>query len=203
MDIPELSKSLKRKLLLVLTALPFWLVASTADAVLIDLNDFFADPTVSVAADGSSAFFTEDPGAFLVTLVNDPGLGDPDVIIPGAGVTLSFDFDFVEGGAGNDDEFGAFVIDAATGAIAGPAFQFFIDSTSSGTVSFDLTSLVGMTLGLQFELVALASDVAFDSTLSISDVQLIAAVPEPGTLMLLAIGLLAIFGLRASGLATT
>ena len=75
-------------------------------AVPIDLNDFFADPTVTVTPDGSFASITEDPGLSAVLLSNDPGLGDPNVIIPGLGVLLSFDFSFNEAG-GELDEFGS------------------------------------------------------------------------------------------------
>ena len=60
----------------------------------VDLNDFFADPTVTVAGDGSSALMAEDAIITPVLLANDPGLGDPNVIIAGAGTSLIFDFDF-------------------------------------------------------------------------------------------------------------
>ena len=166
-------------------------ISSEVRAGPIDLNDFFADPTVTVAADGSSAFFVEDPGFFSVILSNDPGFGDPNVIIPADGTTLSFDFDFLEA-AGNDDEFFASLIDGATGlAISG--FDFFTSDTSSGTVEFDLSSLVGQILGMQFSLDSF--DNLFDSTLTISNVslnQLVteppSTVPEPGGLALFGIG---------------
>src|SRR5438445_10676534 len=82
----------------------------------INLNDFFADPTVTVAPDGLSAVLKEDPVTGFVLLANDPGLGDPNVILPGAGVSLIFDFTFAQGPPGNNDEFGAFIIDANTGS---------------------------------------------------------------------------------------
>jgi hypothetical protein len=189
-----LEESMMKRLFpsIVLTSLSLIFIPSLAHANPINLNDFFADPTVTVSLDGSTATFAEDPFLTPVLLSNDPGLGDPQVILPeigGIGQILFFDFDFVEPGAPsiNDDEFGAFIIDK-TGSSAGPAFEFFTDVTSSGTVSFDLSSLSGPTyepLGLQFQLSALFGDVDLDSTLTISNVQL---VPVPGAVLLGSIG---------------
>ena len=68
-----------------------------AQAEMIDLNDFTPSPTVTIAVDGLSALMTEeaDPNDF-VFLSNDPGLGDPNVIIPGPFVSLVFDYVFDE-----------------------------------------------------------------------------------------------------------
>lgn len=177
-------------LLLSVLFLPGW-----AGAVQLDLNDFFQFPAsaIDVMPDGSMADFVEDPVSTPVFLSNDPGLGDPNVIIPGIGVHLLFDFVFIEG-ANNFDEFGAFVIDVATGLSIGSAFEFFMDSSGSGTIDWDLTSLSGQTLGLQFQLSALAGDVGLDSTLRVSNVQLLTqAVPEPSSIILIGI-CLTIFG---------
>jgi hypothetical protein len=166
----------------------WWLLSAPAHAMPIDLNDFFADPTVSVVADGSSATLAEDPFLFSVLLSNDPGLGDPNVIIPGAGVSLVFDYMFTEG-AGNMDEFFAAVLDGTTGFSVGPGFEFATADSSSGTVAFDLSSLSGLTLGLSFELAAF--DAASDSTVTVSNVRLESvAVPEPGTFWLIGAGLI-------------
>jgi hypothetical protein len=168
------------------------LIATPAYATIvpIDLNDFSADPTVSVVPDGTSATLEEDPFLIAVLLYNDPGLGDPEVIIPGVGTKLSFDFDFTEG-MGEDDEFVAFVLNAATGLpITG--FEFSTATSSSGSVLFDLTSLDGLTLGLEFQLISGFSDTNFNSTVVVSNVQLetpMPAVPEPSTLVLLSLGL--------------
>jgi hypothetical protein len=172
-----------RKLTVVIVGLI--LVGGVAQAGTIDLNSFTADPTVTVNAAGTSATITEDANLFSVFLSNDPGLGDPQIsaLQPVAGRTLMFDWDFTEG-SGNDDEFGAFLIDASDGSsIAG--FDFFVgdaslDDTSSGSVTWDLTSLVGITLGLQFQLTAY--DLALDSSVTISNVRSVDT-PPPGVVV--------------------
>jgi len=162
----------------------------SAHSTPINLNDFYSDPSVTIAADGSSATIAEDSFLFSVLLSNDPGLGDPNVIIPAADTFLIFDFNFSEL-VGNDDEFIAFVLDGATGLSFGNGFEFSTDTTSTGSVSFELSSLVGMNLGLQFELAAGFGDTAFDSTVTVSNVRLETregSVPLPSTLLLLLIG---------------
>ena len=132
-------------------------------------DNFFADPSVEVAADGSEATLVEDELLSPILLSNDPGLGDADVIIPGPGTIVEFDYEFIEV-AGNDDEFGAFIIDAATGLSAG--LEFFTDASSAGSIRFDLSSLVDLTLGLQFQLTSLPGDTSFDSVVRISNLTL-------------------------------
>ena len=163
--------------LVILTGL---IVSGAAQATPINLNDFFADPTVTVAPDGSSAILAEDASFSVVLLSNDPFFGDPEVIIADISTVVSFNYDFIEG-AGNDDEFGVFVINVDTGFSAGGAFEFFTQDSSSGTISFDLTSLVGTQLGLQFQLSALFTDIALNSTVTVSNVQLITSAPDPNT----------------------
>ena len=184
-------KPLNCSIVVVCLSLLFFPTLASAD--LIDLNDFFKDPTVTVSPDGSSADFTEDAFLIAVLLSNDPGLGDTEVIfaeIGGVGQILSFDFDFSEP-IDNDDEFGAFIIDGATGASVGSSFEFFTQVTSSGTVSFDLSSLSGTAfepLGLQFQLSSLFGDGSLTSALTVSNVKL-TPVPIPSAVLLTGLGL--------------
>lgn len=176
------------------------LISLTATAAMhvtpVNLNDFFADPSVSVAVDGTSALLTEDPTRSVVLLANDPGSGDPNVIVPGPLVSLLLDFDFIEGPAG-DDEFSVFVLDGATGAGVGPGFEFLAVDSVSGSLNFDLSSLDGRQLGLQIQLSALFNDSTFDSQLTISNVRLEAVpIAVPGVVLLLS----ALTGLGALGI---
>jgi hypothetical protein len=168
-------------------------VPAKASAAVIDinLNDFFADPSVAVAADGSSALMEEDPTLSFVLLVNDPFFGDPNVIIPGPATQLIFDYNFSEG-VGEDDQFRASVFDSDTG-LTPSGFEFLTADSSSGTVAFDLSGLVGSTLGLQFELSSLLNDTDIGSWVELSNVHLETpdvSVPEPAGLLLFIVALL-------------
>ena len=169
-----------------------------ADIIPIDLNDFFADPTVIVSADGSSASFTEDP-CFDVLLTNDPFFGDPEVIVAGLGTSVIFDFDFSEAVAGVDTFFAAVL--GADGFSAGVAFEFSSESSSSGSIEFDLSTLIAEDfLGFQFSLVS--PDGGGDSTLSISNMRLETApvaVPEPSTAFLMLMGMAVMLGAMRPG----
>ncbi len=166
-------------------------------AASINLNDFFADPTVTVASDGSSALLTEDPPFTEVSLSNDPGLGDPEVVVAAPGVGLFFDYSFTEA-LGEDDSVFGFLLDGTTGNSVGPVFEFFINAASSGTVAFDLSSLTGTQLGLVFSLQSGLVDTGFNSTLTISNIHLdpVTPVPVPVAIvnMLMGLGMLGVFG---------
>jgi len=166
----------------------------------INLNDFFfiAGDPVTIAPNGSSATIGEDPAFFSIRLFNDPFIGDPEVVIGGPGVELKFEFDFSEP-AGNVDEFFVVVFDSDTGFSLGPSFEFFADSTSSGSVTFDLSSLAPSTpvLGMEFQLNSIFGDGGFDSSVTISDLRLESPgvpVPEPSSTVLMGIGLIGLIG---------
>ena len=174
------------------------MAAAPLPAVTIDLNEFFADPTVSISADGTMATLSEEAGFFTVILELDPSLGDPDLIIPMTGTALRFEYEFNEP-ADNDDLFIAYLIDASTSDSLGGMFEFTANETSSGTISWNLSSLVGDTLGLHFELATLPADLGLDSTLIIRNVEIVEVngpvIPEGSTISLL-LGGLALIGLR-------
>ena len=193
------------------TWIAVWFCASAAlvlpaQAAVLDLNEFFFDPTVEVFSDGAMAVLNEDPIFALVVLSLDPGLGDPNLIIPGPGLELLFDYDVnippTDGDTVNNDEFAVFLLDASTGLSLGGAFEFATTSSATGELSFDLSTLTGRTLGLQFQLVAMPGDIGLNSTASIANVRLqetpdpdpdpdpdTPAIPEPSSVFLLLGGL--------------
>lgn len=169
-----------------------------AHAVPVDLNQFYREPgaPVSIAADGSSATFLEDPSVFLVYLSNVPGLGDPELLTASAGATFSFDYNFVEA-QDNEDIFHFSLLDGISGGSLS-AYELFFGTSASGTATFDLSALTGTTLGMQFELLPdLALDLGFGSSLTISNLRVDrpvdpdppVGVPEPGTWVLMLAGL--------------
>jgi len=164
---------MKKIILAIITPLVMFAMTSVSHSAAIitpiDLNDFFADPEVTVAGDGSSADFVESSFVANVLLSNDPGLGDPEVIIASAGALLKFDYTFTEGN-GNDDEFAVLVLDDF-GLSAGAAFELVFSDSSSGSATFDLSTLVGIPfLGLQFSLDSF--DSLLDSTASVSNLRI-------------------------------
>jgi len=182
---------MKRK---ILTLSLFLLIAAYSSVVSalnvpIDLTDFYADPTVTVSSDGSSAIIAEDPSLSTVLLSNDPYYGDPGIVVPDGLITLNFSYNFVEP-TNNDDEFYAKVFDGDSGALLD---EFSIDYSDSGTVSWDLSGIdpAITLLGLEFQLNAY--DLEADSYVEISNVYMetaVAPVPEPGTFVLIGSGIL-------------
>jgi hypothetical protein len=172
-----------------------WLLSFEATAAPIDLNDFFGDPEVKIAPDGGSAEFKESEFSTVVLLTNDPFLGDPFVIVPGPSTFLTFNFEFIEE-PGDNDQFSAYLFDAALGPIDGVMDEFFVNSTSDGMVSFDLSGYAGtemQLLGLQFELVDLSNG-SINSTATISNLALTQLVPVPAAVWLFGSGLIGLIG---------
>ncbi|XOV90468.1 MAG: hypothetical protein ACFHX7_11435 [Pseudomonadota bacterium] len=168
-------------------------VSASATTIPLDLNDFFSlDPEVTIVSPGE-ATMTDSAYVSVVTLTNDPWV-DPNIIIPAIDRTLTFDFEFLQG-AGNVDEFAAYLFDADYGPLLGVLDSVLFDASASGTVSFDLSSWTGLMLGLQFELYD--PGIETGSSLVISNLALndpgVASVPAPGGLALLLAGLVLLF----------
>jgi hypothetical protein len=156
------------------------LAPATLVAAPIDLNQMFHDPgaPIAIAADGSSATFTEDPSVFAVFLSNIPALGDPTLITAGVG-TLRFDYLFNEA-PGDADLFHFALLDGESGAVLDP-FEVFVSEGGAGSIAFDLSRLAVASLGFQFELVPdLANDLAFGASLTIANLRVDTPIPASG-----------------------
>lgn len=163
---------------------------ASASVIPLDLEAFFSlDPEV-VVIDPSTASMTDSEFVSIVTLINDPWLGDPEIIVAAVGRTLTFDLAFTQPD-GNIDEFAAYLFDAGLGPFAGVLDSILFDVDFSGPVLFDLSPWVGITLGLQFELYDPGFEVG--STVTISNLALNdplpAGVPAPGGVAILLAGL--------------
>lgn len=179
------------------------LVCSTGNASPINLNDFYADPSVEVNTEGTSATLRENTAFAFVLLSNDPGLGDPEIVIASPGARLSFNFEFYEDSAG-DDEFGAYIIDARTGSSIGSGYEFYTQFSGSDSVFFDISDLSGLNIGLQFQLSALSNDHSLSSFVNIFNLKIDAparTIPEPGILLLItSAALVSLFSISRSRL---
>ena len=166
------------------------LTTNAVAAAPVDLNGFFFEPgtPVTVSADGLSATLAESSDIGVVFLSNVPGLGDPQVIVAGAGNRLRFDYRFEEP-LGNADVFHVALLDGNSGAPLGGTYELFVTATQNGFAEFDLSSLSGLALGLQYELSPELSDAGLDSIVTISNLQLV-PVPAPAALGLLSSALL-------------
>lgn len=169
--------------------------SSTVIASTIDLNDFYADPSVSVAGNGTSATMSEDPSLVTVYLSDDPSLGDPILPFPSDPFFLSFSYQFTVA-AGNWDDFYVKLFDANTGTVIEDFLIEYNNSvsstdwTKSDTINWNITGApsTGLGLGLEFQLNAY--DDVSGSTVQISNVEFnLKPVPEPATIFIFGLGL--------------
>ena len=172
--------------------------ASVATAGLVDLTDFVADPAGAVVVSPNSATMAEDPGYTSVLLYNDPQatspwVAGPGIFIPSDTWTLTFGYDFIQGDP-TDDTFTAFLFDPVVGPgtpladAAGNDLELYLDASQSGGVEWNLlgASFLGTTVGMEFQLNTFGA--AATSFVTVSNVSL-NPVPEPATVLLLAVGL--------------
>ncbi|RLC74108.1 MAG: hypothetical protein DRI61_17195 [Chloroflexi bacterium] len=191
----KVNKRISKLLLFALVLFSFSTVS--AAIIPIDLNDFYADPSVDVALDGSWATMYEDSflGYDVIYLSNDPGMGDPGIEVPADLLSLNFDYNYSEG-TGNSDMFYAWVFDPDTYTVID---ELWIEDSDSGTISWDLSGIdPGITLlGLEFQLNSW--DALYESCVEISNVHVEtspAPVPEPCTMILLCSALAGMLGIR-------
>lgn len=168
----------------------FLLLPSSAFADSIDLTDFYLEGDGIVSAD-SARLEIIDPGWDYSLLVNDPMWGDPGIGVSATAETLSFSYSFNEDAAG-DTDFYVRLFDGINGDLIA---DYLVTDSADGDVSFDLaTLLTGQTLlGMDFTL----TEYNFGTTgswVEISDLEIYDPIPEPGTIMLFGMGLIALIG---------
>ena len=155
-----------------------------ASVIPLSFHDFFADATAVVSADGSSATLTENSVFGLTLLSNDPGLGDPEIIVAAANTKVIFDLEF-DAAAGGHDGFTAALTDSNGLPII--AQSFFSTQSVSASIELDLSTLIGQQLGLSFSLERLFGDSNLNSIATLGNLRLetVTQVAEPHMALLL------------------
>lgn len=158
-------------------------------AILIDLNTLSPNVSsaVTISGDGSSATFNED------TIFSPVALWTPGLAMPADSEILSFDYELIV--ATSNTDYFDFYLDNLTAPIfsVGGAADEAEPLIFSGTYTIDVSSFASSSLPLVFSFINDWGDAGFDSTVTISNLEIIErSVPEPATLMLLAVGLFCI-----------
>ncbi len=166
------------------------LLGGRAWALMINLNTFTADPTVTVSSDGLSATLIEDAVLSPVSLIHMGGLS-----VPLNSQYLVFDYTLTVA-ASNEDYFQFYLDDLSLPSFAvGAAASSNASQIFSGTYSEDITSFSGSLLPVVFDLMYGWNDFdsnkipLTDSILVISNLELTEiSVPEPNTWLLFMLG---------------
>ena len=163
----------------------------SVSAASVDLNQFDILPSgatdsITISSDGNSATITESDTFSPIVLSNDPGLGNPQVIVPGSGVTVQFDYEFTKG-VNDDDLFEAFILDSSGNPAMSVDTEFSTDEQTDEAVrvTFQLSDLVEeSSIGLQFQLFSRPTDLGNSSVVIISNVEInltsVTATLDPG-----------------------
>ncbi len=138
----------RKKILVLLVGL---LSPLTIHAAPISLQDFTIIGDVTVATDGSQATLIFDTSSFSHAQMDYSGM--PNLIVASAGASLEFDYDYQNPSLGGLTIFQARLFDTDAG-IPGSTLNILtvsrFDLIQSGSVSWDLSSYIGLTLGLRY-----------------------------------------------------
>jgi len=170
------------------------ITSQNAGAVPVDLNAFtpVLPSNVTIATDGSSARLAEDMDTGVSSLENF------SFSIPVDAVSLSFDYELVLP-IDNEDYFDFYIDNLSVPEFSVGRLASADELIFNGTHTVDVTPWQGSVIPIIFDIQYGFDDWAFDSFVTIDNVNLEAGsvgVPEPATFSLLIIALLA---LTASG----
>jgi hypothetical protein len=156
--------------------------AANAWALPIDLNTFNAPvDNVVVNSSGTLATFTESEEFSPISLENLM------LFIPSGATNLSFTYQLTVA-INNEDYFDFYISDMSNAQFSVGGAQ---PSVYTGIHSLDVSSFAGTAVPVIFSFLAGSDDAGLESQLVVSDLQIaVSPVPEPGTLVLLASGLL-------------
>ena len=175
---------MKRILGILIACFSIMLWAGVALSVPVNLSTFTADPFGPVSESGGVVTFTEDATYAAIYFYDDNFFVENDATI------LSFDYDFQLGLADYDDYL-TFELNYS------PELDIGINVTG-GHFEIDLSPYQGSSISLAWGLIW-DGDWNTDTTAGVYNIDLatdVAPIPEPCTLILMATGLVGLFGIR-------